>query len=395
MHADHGRVVASPTDLANFLACRHKTNLDLLVVDGRLRKPTWVDPFAAVLQQRGEEHERQYVARLRAAGLSVVDLGQHAREARSAATLDAMRSGADVIVQAALSNDTWLGYADVLRKVAGASVFGAWSYEAVDTKLTRETRGGTILQLCVYSALLEELQHRAPEHFHVVTPAADEAYRVDEFGAFFRQTRAQFGEFLDARRGRDDVVTYPEPVEHCDVCRWSSRCSRQRRGDDHLTFVAGLGRSQAAELRSQGVTSMAQLAGLPAPLSFTPKRGSVETYDRLRAQARLQVERRLSGRLTLELLPVEPGQGLLRLPEPRPGDLFLDLEGDPFGRAGIASEPGETSREYLFGLGRIDERGECSYVARWAFSDEEERRAFEAVMDDVAAALRADPAVHV
>ena len=42
-----------------------------------------------------------------------------------------------------------------------------------------------------------------------------------------------------------------------------------------------------------------------------------------------------------ELLPVEPGFGLTRLPEPSDGDIFLDLEGDPF--------VGEHGLEYLFG----------------------------------------------
>lgn len=388
---DDGRFSASPTDLANFLACRHKTSLDLLVAEKRIRKPEWEDPFTKVLRQRGQEHERRYVDRLRAEGLTVVEC----RDASRAATLEAMRAGTDVIVQAALSSDDWLGYADVLRKVARPSALGDWSYEAVDTKLTRETRGGTILQLCVYTDLLDELQGRTPEAFHVVTPAADEPYRFDEFSAFFRQTRSRFVAFLDSRRGHDDIVTYPEPVAHCDVCRWSGRCTRERRRDDHLTFVAGLGPSHVAELKAHGVTTMAGLAALPVPLAFKPRRGSRETFERLREQARLQVERRESGGLPFEFLPVEAAQGLMRLPEPRPGDLFLDLEGDPFGRVGLASESGETSREYLIGLGRVDENGECSYVARWAFSDDEERKAFEAVMDDVIAAVRADPAIHV
>ena len=395
MHDADGRIVASPTDLANFLACRHKTSLDLLVVEGRLQKPTWVDPLAKVLQQRGEEHERQYVDRLRRQGLTVVDLGAQAREGRPAATLEAMRAGVDAIAQAALSNHHWLGYADVLRRVNLPSALGAWSYEAVDTKLTRETRGATMLQLCVYSALLEELQQRAPAAFHVVTPAADETYRFHEFGAFFRQTRARFIEFLASRRGREDAVTYPDPVAHCDVCRWSMRCTKRRRADDHLTFVAGLGRSHAAELEARQVTTMATLAALPVPLEFKPTRGSRETFERLREQARLQVERRTSGGLPFEFLPLEAAQGFMKLPEPRPGDLFLDLEGDPFGRPGVASESGETSREYLFGLGRVGVDGEFAYVARWAFTDGDERQAFEAVTDDVIAAIEADPGIHV
>ena len=69
-----------------------------------------------------------------------------------------MRDGADVIYQAPLADERWYGRADFLRKVAQPSALGAWSYEVTDAKLATETRAGTILQLCVYSTLLEQLQ---------------------------------------------------------------------------------------------------------------------------------------------------------------------------------------------------------------------------------------------
>ena len=87
--------------------------------------------------------------------------------------------------------------------------------------------------------------------------------------------------------------------------------------------------------------------------------------------------------------------GLTQLPEPRPGDLFLDLEGDPFGRPVVGPRPGEGGREYLFGLGRVELDGSFIYTARWAFTDAEEREAFEAVIAQVMTALEQDPSVHV
>ena len=50
------------------------------------------------------------------------------------------------------------------------SALGDWSYEPYDTKLARETRGGTILQLSVYVDLLEAFSSVRPERFWVVTP---------------------------------------------------------------------------------------------------------------------------------------------------------------------------------------------------------------------------------
>ena len=54
----------SASDLSYFLACRHRTALDLAVAQGLRAAPTWVDPALALLQQRGLDHERLYVEQL-------------------------------------------------------------------------------------------------------------------------------------------------------------------------------------------------------------------------------------------------------------------------------------------------------------------------------------------
>ena len=391
-----GRLIASPTDLANFLVCAHKTSLDLLVAEGRLSVPAWVDPLANILRERGDEHERRYVASLVSAGLDVVDLNPIQRDERPARTLQAMRAGADVIVQAGFVSGGWIGYADVLRKVPVPSPeLGDWSYEVHDTKLAREIRGGTILQLCVYSDLVGELQGRVPERFLVVTPAGEQAYRFDDFAAFYRQTKERFRGFLLAASGPDANVPYPQPIGHCDVCRWAGRCTARRRSDDDVSFVAGMGRTQRVELAGHDVTTLKSLATLARPLPFVPSRGSTDTYVRLHEQARLQLIQRTTGRPTWEPLPIETDFGLSRLPEPRAGDLFLDLEGDPFARQAPAARPGETGREYLFGLGRVGSDGRFEYRARWAFTDGEEHAAFDTVMDEIMRALEVDPAIHI
>ena len=394
MRVVDGRLSFSPTDLANFLACRHKAELDRLVAEGWLAKPRWVDPLAEVLRHRGDQHERRYVDALRAAGLCVVDLGATPRDGRLEETIAQMARGADVIVQAALAGNGWSGYADVLRRVESPSpVLGAWSYEVHDTKLARETRGGTVLQLCVYSELLADAQGAVPESFHVVTPLGKLSYRFDDFGAFYRQVKRRFVDFVAAGAGNPETTVYPEPVDHCAVCRWASRCAARRRADDHLALVANMGRHHRTELCGGDVRTRTALAG-GLPAEFKPARGARATYERLHHQARLQVKQEASQRPEHELLPIDPEFGLTQLPEPRPGDLFLDLEGDPFGRP-VFSGQGESGREYLFGLGRLEADGSFAYRGRWAFDDAQERSAFESVMTEIMAALEQDPAIHV
>ena len=86
-----GRLIASPTDLANFLVCAHKTSLDLLVAEGRLSVPAWVDPLANILRERGGDHERRYVASLVSAVLVTTYVTPGASVETLAASIRALR----------------------------------------------------------------------------------------------------------------------------------------------------------------------------------------------------------------------------------------------------------------------------------------------------------------
>ncbi len=61
----------------------------------------------------------------------------------------------------------------------------------------------------------------------------------------------------------------------------------------------------------------------------------------------------------------------------------------------MGGEAGEGSREYLFGLGWVDEAGAFQYRSWWAFTDGDERRAFEAVMDEIVRVVTIHPDAHV
>jgi predicted RecB family nuclease len=289
----------SPSDLSGFLACRHRTGLDLAVATGQLPRPAWSDPVAQALRDRGAEHERAYVDSLRGQGLRVVEIDDQASlDARVADTVASMRGGADVIVQAALARSvanpagpSWLGYADVLQKVATPSALGSWSYEPCDTKLARETRGGTILQLTVYVDLLEQVQDLRPERFWVVTPGEGGAgfaavpYRTADYDAYVRVVHRQLQPALALGSEAILAAHYPEPVEHCDVCRWWERCNARRRADDHLAFIAGIGRVHRDELTAQGVPTLTAAAAMAVPVPFKPTRGSREDTPAAGARA--------------------------------------------------------------------------------------------------------------
>lgn len=374
-------LILAPTDIANHLACRHLTQLNRARAEGRLDVSPRRDPHVDALQYRGSIHEAAYVASLEAGGSGVSDL-RNAHDA--SATLERMRDGVDVIVQAPLADARMSGRSDVLLRVATPSALGAYSYEPVDTKLARDTRAGTILQLCAYSLLLESMQGARPTSFHVVTPREREAYRTADFTAYFRLIY----DLLEADLRMDpEPTTYPEPAPHCDVCSYWAHCDARRRADDHLSLVAGASRLNIRELQSMGVTTVTGLASCASALPEAPRRGALHTYQRLVDQARLQIEARTRATPPFERLAVEASRGLARLPPPSPGDVFLDFEGDPY--------CGDGGLEYLTGWAYRDESGAWAYRDAWALTRADEREACETFLDFVLARLELHPDLHV
>ena len=117
----------------------------------------------------------------------------------------------------------------------------------------------------------------------------------------------------------------------------------------------------------------------------------------MREQARIQVEGREQRRPIYELLVpadgelIEKERGLAILPEPSIGDLFLDLEGDPY-----ALDDGV---DYLFGVLDVD----GDFTAIWSFDPNGtgdvtlpgEKAAFERLMDLLTERLERHPDMHI
>jgi uncharacterized protein len=438
-----GQPVFAATDLVGFLACEHLVGLELAALAGLVTKPTRLDPELDLVARRGVEHEARYLAGLEAAGRPAtrIDPGEHdappeqrlANLRRAAGdTLAAIRRGDDVVYQATFFDGRWLGLADFLLRVERPSPrLGAWSYEVVDTKLARHVKASALLQICSYVEQLTEAQGVEPEWMHVAlggSARAVERHRVADYMAYYRMVKAAF-ETRVATAGLDGggsarsgvaesgvadgqplgvayppIGTYPEPVEHCDVCRWSQLCAARRRADDDLSLVARAPTRMRKALKGRGVATRRGLASLELPLAEPLDDIGAGPLETCRDQARIQVRGQDEGAMLYELLPpsrlrdasLEPNRGLTSLPPPRPGDLFFDIEGDPF-----ALDDGV---DYLFGIlepGILGPTGEPTFHAFWAVDEngqvthESEKRAFEQTIDLMMDRLARDPEIHI
>jgi len=378
MKRSQKKLIYSPSDLSNHIHCRHLTELNKKEAMGEITSPEYfANPSLEALKEKGISFEQTHLSRLKQEQLRVKEIDQSERSAEEQ-TLEAMKEGYDVIYQARLKGENWTGWADFLLKTNTPSNLGAWSYEVWDTKLANDTKAGTILQIGLYTQQIAEIQGVDPEFMGVIKPNGIEKFRYHDYAAYIRLVKLRLEQALIRNQ-----ETYPEPVSHCDICRWWKSCNAQRRSDDHLAFVAGMGKSQVVELRKHNIHALAQLAELSLPLPFEPEKGSIHTYSRLHDQAKIQFDSRQQNfEPLIEILPAEEGRGFSLLPEPSKHDIFLDLEGSRM------LEP--DGLEYLIGY-----YYQGNYTGLWANNEAQELENFKTFMQWATKLKKANPALHI
>jgi uncharacterized protein len=380
MRRYNGQLLYSAGDLVTFLGCRHASTLDRRHLDVPAIAAT-DDPHLKLLQQKGFEHESAMKDRFLSEGKTVIDVtGRGTLAARASRTMEAMRSGADVIYQGAFLAGNWHGFADFLIRTAGKSNLGEYHYEPLDTKLSHTAKPKHVIQLAVYSHLVGEAQGRAPDRIHVNLGTGETVtLRATDYRFYFEHARERMESYIAAEPQESEAI----PCSACSLCSWRERCADEWQTSDHLTLVAKITSGQIEKLNAAGVMTVAQLAAVDAAQKIVGIRPEVLT--RLSAQARLQDHKRRTGENKVEVLPAETAKGFERLPQPNPGDLFFDMEGDPLYEGGL---------EYLFGFAyRNDEQ--VKFLPFWGHSRAEEKLAFERAMDFISARLIAFPDAHI
>jgi predicted RecB family nuclease len=381
-----GELVLAATDLTNHVACPHLTQQRLAVARGQRARPrTTRDPHAELIRARGDRHEQDQLKRLSAECGGHVDLSSEVvprsledLENAAAETVQAMREAAPLIYQGQLFDGRWQGRPDFLRSLARRSLLGEHMYEVLDTKLSRQVKPPVVHQLSLYNRLVGRVQGVEPEAAYVVLGNGSAVQiHLGRYAALHRHLRRHL-EYIVAQPA---MTTYPEPVVHCAICALADECHDRWVADDHLSLVAGARTEQRERLVEMGLPTVLALAKASGDFDAGPV--GAERFGTLHRQAALQVSSRESGLPTHRHLEPARATGYALLPNPSPGDVFFDLEGDPY--------IGEEGLEYLWGWWCAESRYECV----WAHDEGAEKLALECFVDRLQELREAHPDLHV
>ncbi|EYT58103.1 bifunctional RecB family nuclease/DEAD/DEAH box helicase [Microbacterium sp. UCD-TDU] len=388
------RVIWSASDLkaaaeCEFAWCR--------AIDAKLgRVPAVEEPEDATLKraaQLGDVHEQNVLARYiddlgdenvhRVEKVSSVDA-----EALAAAideTVTALRSDAQVVFQAAFATEEFVGFADFLRKDDD----GRWRVQ--DSKLARKARVTALMQLAAYVDQLDRLGvPRADEVDLILGDGTLSTHAVDDLLPLFQVRRARLRALIADRRISDGATGAPLAwgddrgdlqVVACGRC---ATCEEQVLAHRDLLMVARMRPVQRARLRTSGIETIDALAAaVEAPAGM-----NADTFETLRAQARLQLQADAEGVPTFD---VHYAQAIHTLPLPSHGDIFFDFEGDPLYTEPAPDGEAHWGIDYLFGW--VDNADQ--YSALWAHTFADEKRALEDFLDFVNARRLAHPGMHI
>ncbi|HVQ86371.1 MAG TPA: TM0106 family RecB-like putative nuclease [Mycobacterium sp.] len=371
-------IVYSASDLAAAARCEYALLRDFDAKLGWGPVVSVEDELLARTAALGTEHERRRLDKLRDEfGDAIAVIGRPAYTpaglaAAAEATRRAIADRAPVVYQAAMFDGRFVGFADFL-------VLDGEHYRVTDTKLARSPKVTALLQLAAYAdALAGSGVPVAPEAELELGDGTVVRYRVDDLIPVYRSQRALLERLLDEHHAAGSAVRWEdEGVAACFRC---PLCAEQLRATDDLLLVAGMRVTQRDKLIDAGITTVAELADHTGPVpDLAPS-----TLGKLTAQATLQVRQRDTGVPQFEIVDPQP---LTLLPDPDPGDLFFDFEGDPLWTA----DGRDWGLEYLFGV--LEARG--NFHPLWAHNRVEERKALIDFLAMVAKRRKRRPNMHI
>ena len=382
----------SPYELVHFRRSRFVAHLNELRRRNALPPGVALDAPASLeraLTDAGDAHEERVVARILAAVAQlddspVVSIPLHAPD-RYEQTRAAIENRAPAIVQAALTDGFFGGYADLLVRDScnpyltpiSRNAAKPLAYSVFEVKLSSVARIDYALQTAVYADLLARAGARC-EHAFLCLGGSEEAVRpldVTALSFLLERTYREFRDFIDNFDLQAPILDVDGPIHA--MRPWSEFAQRKLDNLDSLLTIAGIRRKQARFIQDRlGLYTLTGFSRCPpSAIHWAVKNTSVasESLFKLQDQAKLQFATvKGNGNIAYRVLdPKNVAYGLNQIAPVESNDVYFDIEGYP-----LYEESG--GLEYLLGLVEEDTGHFRSW---WAHSREEEERAFIGLID--------------
>ncbi|MDP3952209.1 bifunctional RecB family nuclease/DEAD/DEAH box helicase [Microbacterium sp.] len=388
------RVIFSASDLKAAAECEFAWSR---AIDAKLgRVPAVVEPEDATLARAaklGDLHELKVLDAYRERfGADAVHEVSKASSADASAlatvvaeTADALRSDAKVLFQAAFSTHEFVGFADFLLREDD----GSWRVQ--DSKLARTARVTALMQLAAYVDQLDGLGIPRSDRVDLILgDGTISTHAVDDLLPLFHVRRARLRALIADRRvetgAAGEALAWGDDRGDLEIvaCGRCATCTEQVDEHRDLLMVARMRPVQRARLRAAGIETIEGLAAASA----APDGMNVDTFESLRAQARLQLRADIDDAPTFD---VYHPAAIHTLPRPSRGDIFFDFEGDPLYTESAPDGNAQWGIDYLFGWVDNDDQ----YTPLWAHTFADEKHALEQFLDFVNVRRAAHPDMHI
>ena len=316
--------------------------------------------------EKGNIHEKNYLAELKKKYQKIIDLKNLdiSKEEKIKKTIEAIKDGWDVIYGGYLQRDNWRGEFDFLIINKNTkSKLGDYSYEIIDTKNSNKPKPDHIIQLGMYTYMLEGIQGLLPKRFTIILKnMVREDVQVNQVNEFFKIHRENYEKFIN--NGIDNIK--PEKCGFCQVCSWQQECEKIWVKEDNLNQVGGLNKVHLKKLLELNIDTATKLSKQDSNKNLKGFREEIS--NKLIIQAKLQKEYELTKKPIYQYNKknlIGP-KGFNLLPEPTASDLYFDIES-------VEDHVFPGGLEYLFGIYYIEDNQE-KFKAFWSHTKDEEKK---------------------
>src|SRR6266496_5919370 len=283
--------------------------------------------YAQLLEQQRCENQERYLNCLQQTHADVQPY-----------SLENLRKGSKVLINAQLQVDGFAANCGVLTRVEGTSTFGKYRYEPSIFVGTHSISKEQQLELSFVGYVLERLQSTSPAAGRIIgMDGKSHTVKLGESSKALRPLLEPLHEWI--------TVDSPKPPplvlnKHCPLCPFQRMCQAQAEQEDNLSLLNGMTARVMRQYERKGIFTVKQLSYLFKPRKS--KKGSRKPPP-VTHKVELQALAIREKKIYLQELPALSRQ---------PVELFLDMEGVPdrglYYLIGVLVCQGDTTEHYSF-----------------------------------------------